>query len=106
MIKDILSKKSLSKEDIIYLLNTNKDDAVELYRKAATIKSATIGDKVYFRGLIEFSNICEKDCYYCGIRSSNKNFSRYNLSDKEILNAAEFAYKRELCFYSFAVRRA
>jgi len=93
MIETILNKEQFSKEDIIYLLNTDKIEAVELYKKAAEVKRETVGDLVYFRGLIEFSNICEKDCFYCGIRSSNKNFSRYNLSDKEILEAAEFAYK-------------
>jgi biotin synthase len=93
MIEAILNKEVFSKDDIVYLLKTNKIEAVELYKKAAEIKRKTVGDLVYFRGLIEFSNICGKDCLYCGIRSSNKNFSRYNLSDKEILEAAEFAYK-------------
>jgi biotin synthase len=43
--------------------------------------------------LIEFSNICGKNCYYCGIRAGNKNVTRYNLSDDEILEAASFAYE-------------
>ena len=44
------------------------------------------------RGLIEFSNICSKDCLYCGIRKGNRNLTRYNLTDDEILAAARFAY--------------
>ncbi len=62
-----------------------------LFEKSSQIKAETIGNNVYYRGLIEFSNQCEKDCYYCGIRRSNKDFSRYNLKDEEILEAAEFA---------------
>ncbi len=91
MINKILNKAYLSREDILFLLSTNSDDAVALYQKAAQVKTMTVGNKVYFRGLIEFSNICEKDCLYCGIRKSNKNFSRYNLTDEQILDAAKFA---------------
>jgi biotin synthase len=57
------------------------------------VKLAEIGNKVHFRGLVEFSNICGKDCYYCGIRKSNKEAQRYNLSDEQILEAARFAHE-------------
>jgi biotin synthase len=57
------------------------------------VKLAQIGNKVHFRGLVEFSNICGKDCYYCGIRKSNKHTQRYNLSDEQILEAARFAHE-------------
>ena len=95
MINKILNKPTLEKEDILYLLNCSKEEAVYLYKKSAEIKRSTLGDKVYFRGLIEFSNICEKDCLYCGIRSSNKSFSRYNLTDEQIIEAALFAYNEQ-----------
>jgi biotin synthase len=95
MINKILNKPTLEKEDILYLLNCSKEEAVYLYKKSAEIKRSTLGDKVYFRGLIEFSNICEKDCLYCGIRSSNKGFSRYNLTDEQIIEAALFAYNEQ-----------
>ena len=49
--------------------------------------------KFYFRGVIEFSNVCEKDCYYCGIRKSNKNVSRYLMPIDETIKQAEWAYK-------------
>ncbi|MCK5857651.1 MAG: [FeFe] hydrogenase H-cluster radical SAM maturase HydE [Bacteroidales bacterium] len=93
MINEILNKAYLDRNDILFLLNTDKEDAAELYKKAADVKLSTVGNRVYFRGLIEFSNICDKDCFYCGIRKSNKNFSRYNLTDEQILEAAEFALK-------------
>jgi len=56
-------------------------------------KQQSIGNKVYFRGLVEFSNICSKDCRYCGIRKSNNNIGRYNVTDDEILEACIFAWE-------------
>jgi len=94
MIKEILKKGSnLSKSDIVRLLKSNDEETIELLKHSSEITHNSVGNKVYFRGLIEFSNICDKDCYYCGIRKSNKKFKRYNLSDLVILKAAEFAYK-------------
>ena len=62
-------------------------------RRAAEIKKLTVGNTVYLRGLIEFSNICSKDCLYCGIRSSNRSAGRYELTDEEVQTAAEYAWK-------------
>lgn len=92
-LQDILEKEALSKEEIVRLLETKVEERTLLFRKAAEIKEKYIGKKVWFRGLIEFSNICSKECYYCGIRKGNKNLKRYNLSDREILAAARFAYE-------------
>jgi len=91
-VKDILTQEDFSKADIVRLLNAEGDERTLLFNKAAEVKEKYIGKKVWFRGLIEFSNICGKDCFYCGIRKGNKNVERYNLSDDEILNAARFAY--------------
>jgi biotin synthase len=79
-INDILEQDNFSKSRTL------------LFKKSAEIKEKNIGNKVWFRGLIEFSNVCGKDCLYCGIRKGNKNLVRYNLSDEEILAAAQFAY--------------
>jgi biotin synthase len=92
MIDKILAKKELTKKDIIVLLSVNQEDSKLLFEKSETIKKEYVGNKVYFRGLIEFSNRCEKNCDYCGIRAGNDKVARYNLSDKEILDAARFAY--------------
>lgn len=81
-----------SKGELIKLLTSEGDDRKQLFARAAEVKQKTIGNTVHFRGLIEFSNICAKDCLYCGIRKSNKQADRYNLSDEEILTAARFAY--------------
>jgi biotin synthase len=91
-IKEILKQDELSDEDIKALISCNGHDQTLLFEKSAEIKEKYIGKKVWFRGLIEFSNICSKDCLYCGIRKGNKNLKRYNLSDEEILTAAKFAY--------------
>jgi biotin synthase len=91
-IKEILENENFKRDDIISLLKSEGDDKTLLYKKSSEIKEKYIGKKVWFRGLIEFSNICGKDCLYCGIRKGNKNLTRYNLSDEEILTAAIFAY--------------
>ena len=92
IIKDILDRESYSKEELLRLLGCEGEDRTLLFMKSAEVKEKYIGRKVWFRGLIEFSNICGKDCLYCGIRKGNKNLNRYNLSDDEILDAARFAY--------------
>jgi len=76
-IKNILQNNDFSKEGILELLETSQSEAKLLFQKAKEVKSCQIGDKVYLRGLIEFSNMCVKDCLYCGIRKSNKNVERY-----------------------------
>jgi biotin synthase len=94
-IKEILENEDFSKENIISLLESSGEERTFLFKKAAEIKEKYIGNKVWFRGLIEFSNICSKDCLYCGIRKGNKNLKRYNLSDEEIIAAARFAYTNQ-----------
>jgi biotin synthase len=91
-IEEILEKEIFTREDIVSLLQSEGEDRTLLFKKSSEIKEEYIGNKVWFRGLIEFSNICSKDCLYCGIRKGNTNLTRYNLSDEEILTAARFAY--------------
>lgn len=92
-IEDIIKKEQFSRSDIISLLKCEGEEKVALFRKSSEIKEKYIGNKVWFRGLIEFSNICSKDCLYCGIRKGNKNLERYSLTDEEIIQAATFAYQ-------------
>ncbi|MEA2078125.1 MAG: [FeFe] hydrogenase H-cluster radical SAM maturase HydE [Candidatus Marinimicrobia bacterium] len=93
MINEILNKTQLDQSDLVTLLKTTGDERQKLFRHAADIKEKYVQNKVYLRGLLEFSNICGKDCYYCGIRRSNTKVKRYDLKDKDILNAAYYAYK-------------
>ena len=92
-INQILSNKNFDKKEIIALLQLRGEDRNLLHQKARSVRNETLGNKVYFRGLVEFSNICSKDCYYCGIRKSNKAVVRYDISDVEILDACRFAWE-------------
>ncbi len=94
MIKDILEKEIFSKQDIVNLLSAEGEDLKALYEKSYQIKEKHVGNNVYLRGLIEFTNICAKNCLYCGIRKDNKNVERYILSDDEVLDAARFAFEK------------
>lgn len=83
-----------TKEDLVALLSINNEDELkELYKKAKEVRIANCSNTIYYRGLIEISNQCKKDCYYCGIRCSNKEINRYCLNKEEVLKAASFAYQ-------------
>jgi biotin synthase len=90
-ISSILEQSTLSYSDLEQLLQCEGEEKRQLFNKGSAIKKLYVGNKVYFRGLVEFSNVCDKDCYYCGIRKSNHSVRRYNLTDSEILDAARFA---------------
>lgn len=60
-----------------------------LISQAEKVRLANLGNEVYMRGLIEFSNICSCDCYYCGLRNSNHAVKRYHMSMEEILEKAQ-----------------
>jgi biotin synthase len=92
-IKQILDKDHLTKEDIVELLQASGEEEKALFAKSHEVKLKHIGKNVYFRGLVEFSNICKKDCLYCGIRATNNKVDRYDIADEEILKAAKFAYE-------------
>jgi len=81
------SETSISKKEIIDMLLLRGEEQQKLHKKATETRRDTIGDRVFLRGLIEISNICVNDCYYCGIRCSNKNIKRYELSIEDVLFA-------------------
>ena len=81
----------LDKLQIIHWLQSGGEEKEKLFANAREIRNQTIGNTVYFRGLIEFSNVCAKDCLYCGIRKSNHRVDRYDLTDGEVLEACRFA---------------
>jgi biotin synthase len=86
-----VNQDSFNKEDLIRMLNADEDDRIVLFKKSREITDLQIGNKVYLRGLIEYSNVCIKDCLYCGIRKSNKNTQRYTVSDEDVLQCARYA---------------
>ena len=68
----------LSRDDLKeILLLEDKNDLEHLYGEAYRVKTETVGRQVYLRGLIEVSNICSKNCFYCGIRPHNTHVHRY-----------------------------
>jgi biotin synthase len=73
-----------------------------LFEKARTVRIENYGYDVYIRGLIEFTNYCRNDCYYCGIRKSNRCAERYRLTKEEILECCEAGY--ELGFRTFVLQ--
>ncbi len=68
-------------------------DPEALFKAAYAVKSRTVGRRVAFRGLVEFGNVCEKNCYYCGIRRDNGKVRRYRMTADEIVREAEWACK-------------
>jgi len=89
---DILQNNEFSNDELVKLLSAESEERQQLFHRAQLVKLQTVGNKVYFRGLIEFSNKCGKDCLYCGIRKSNNKVVRYELSDQDILEACRFAW--------------
>jgi biotin synthase len=86
-------KKDFNLNDIITLLSSQTpEELTVLYNQAYTVKSKFIGKIVHLRGIIEFSNLCTRDCFYCGIRKSNKNVNRFRLNKDNILRDAQWIY--------------
>lgn len=77
----------LEKDEMLELLSyfENEDVRQLLAKRARKVAQSVYGHEVYTRGLIEFSNYCHNDCYYCGIRKSNLDVSRYRLSQDDIM---------------------
>ncbi len=94
-IQSILQQTEFKHRDLLTLLQLEGDGQKLLFAKAEEIQLQYVGKKVYYRGLIEFSNICSKNCYYCGIRKDNKKVDRYNIENEEIIKAAQFAWKNK-----------
>jgi biotin synthase len=94
-LQEIVNQNHFQHRDLVHLLNLGRDEQKQLFASAAKVKEQVVGNKVYFRGLIEFSNICSKDCLYCGIRKSNHRVGRYNLTDNEILEAVKYAHQNK-----------
>ncbi len=85
------------------LLNGLTDDEESvLFEEARKIRDRIYGPGIFIRGLIEFTNVCRNDCLYCGIRRSNREVSRYRLSEEDIFSAAEYGY--DLGFRTFVLQ--
>ncbi|MEY7999833.1 [FeFe] hydrogenase H-cluster radical SAM maturase HydE [Clostridium sp. Mt-5] len=81
---------SLTKSEIIELFKNNECNG-DLFKAADRVRKKYVGDEVHLRGLIEFSNICKRNCMYCGLRRDNKNIKRYRILPNEIIKLAQKA---------------
>ncbi len=95
-IASLLDRKVFDRSDILAMLQCSEEEAPLLYRRAAAVRDQHVGNRVFLRGLIEYSNICGKNCLYCGVRRDNTKIERYTLSREEVLEAAMTAYRLNL----------
>ncbi len=93
LLEKLEREKVLSRSEFITLLGS-RDKALsgELFGRAGRLRERYYGKDVYIRGLIEFTNFCKNDCYYCGIRASNGKVRRYRLTPEEILGCCRKGY--------------
>ncbi len=100
----LIREHNLTREEFVELIKMADDPQVDalLAAEAVRIRKEVYGTDVYTRGLIEFTNYCKNDCYYCGIRRSNQNAKRYRLTEDEILACCENGY--ELGFRTFVLQ--
>ena len=85
--------RNATPEELRRLLALNDDrDLHRLYQAAYRVKLHRIGRRVHLRGLIEVSNLCAKDCYYCGIRKSNHEVERFRIDREDIIRMSKWAY--------------
>ncbi|WP_242852390.1 [FeFe] hydrogenase H-cluster radical SAM maturase HydE [Clostridium baratii] len=94
IIDKLYEEHNATREELLYILDNITDEECEYLReKANDIRMQNYGNKVYMRGLIEFTNYCKRDCMYCGIRKSNKNADRYRLTFDEIIQCTDIGDK-------------
>jgi len=80
------------KEFKTLLITENENLRAKLFQTAQQVALANFGNKIYIRGLIEFTNHCQRDCLYCGLRCSNKHLERYRLTNEAILSCCQAGY--------------
>lgn len=86
--------QKMSKREIADIIDNNKKTpSDELLEKAKDLRDLHYGRNIFVRGLIEFTNYCKNDCYYCGIRCGNKNAHRYRLTEEEILSCCDEGHR-------------
>ncbi|MBQ4351164.1 MAG: [Clostridia bacterium] len=85
LVGTLAEEHTLTDDGFLSLLGGDEADPL-LFSEADRVRRAVYGTDVYIRGLIEFTNYCKNNCFYCGIRRDNANASRYRLSEEEILS--------------------
>ena len=103
IIDSLSAGHRLTEEQFEYLVSHRSDEGARLLQeRAATVRDEIYGRNIFVRGLIEFSNVCKNDCYYCGIRKSNPNLQRYRLSEAQIMYCVRSGY--DLGFRTFVLQ--
>lgn len=103
LIDKLENEHILLKDEFLTLLTEITDEELLMLRERARKTAQKYFDnKIYIRGLIEFTNYCKNDCYYCGIRRSNRNVIRYRLTKEDILKCADTGYS--LGFRTFVLQ--
>lgn len=108
LIDRLAEKQNLTDEEFLavfdFLNAKNREAEYEsyLYQKADAVRRRTYGTEIFVRGLIEFTNYCKNDCYYCGIRRGNRCAERYRLTFEEVLECCELGYN--LGFQTFVLQ--
>ena len=100
-LEDMLARaaerpRALARPELAALLAMEDEAGIKsLFDAAYALKVKYCGKRVAMRGIVEAGNVCAKDCYYCGIRRSNENLQRYQLSADEIVRLAELDAKQD-----------
>lgn len=102
LIDKLEKEQILTSEEYLYLIENREAAAPYAAQRAAETRDRIYGKRVFIRGLIEFSNYCKNNCYYCGIRAGNSKLERYRLTNEEIISCADSGY--ELGFRTFVLQ--
>ncbi len=93
LIDKLNQEKALELEEWVFLIEHREEETAEtLFALARDIQRRQFGNQIYTRGLIEYTNYCKNNCYYCGIRRDNKAVERYRLTPEEILDCCRRGY--------------
>lgn len=98
----LLQQNKNASNEVLHSLITSPNATAPLAKAADEVRRAVYGTDVYIRALIEISNICKNNCYYCGIRCENREVERYRLTKEQILSCCEQAYR--LGFRTFVMQ--
>lgn len=102
LIDKLYRTHHLDKQEYVALIENGASRSDYLFSLSDKVRREYYGDSVFLRGLIEFSSYCKNDCYYCGIRCSNKKAERYRLDKQQILECCDTGY--ELGFRTFVLQ--